>query len=1554
MSILFQGSFQNDTEPFWARASTGSAIGPDIQVSTLTTNSTGAIILDATGTIDTLVSASASFQKTTDVIGIASDITIIPNIPNGGGVPIENISIVNNTKTFYDPFSVGELNVYGVNNTVLNTAGSVGVIGQYAGTTDMLITTSGLHTSNLFVSSINGGEYPPGDLGPNPSFSTININQQGFIRLNIAGDSNSVVSAGLFFNKTTDFPQTYAQAIKMTTNQLGNILPSSIVENVSLTHVDDIKTPPGIYYDTIALGDVLVYGTNNPKASTVGQVALLTQFSTTTDLDIITTGLHTSNLVVSTINGVPPGGGGSGPNLVISTATVNSSGNINMTATGTQTNPSTAQIFFQQTPDIFGNRPTKLGMIATNIKSLAGIPSIDENLAITRTAGFTSNTTYDNLALGNLFIYGTNNSISSTVGQLGILKQWQTGSTDIELQTTGFHTSSIFASSINCDSLITTQPFLVSTIDSQSIITSSINAPLASLSTLQFKPNFSAGGVDLGLGDFLGSFAGQFASDVYTQSIAGAALATGVVGLIVPRTTQNIYPPGEPSTFQSINFQTQLQYSTIGSQVSSFYRFVSSSDGLLGTVTPGKEYIVSSIIAAGTTCIRSFSDPINLTNASTFTSTVQSFGYWVPVPQQPTTPFSTVVGNFVVQSTLTANRIAVSTSISSQTLTTSGLITGANIASQGVVTAVTNIQAGGNILAPSGNVTALNGIFTTSLQSPALSITGNASITGAVSANIGYINTNLNVGGNISTFSVSAPIVATSSMTVSSINGLPYNPGGPAAAGIFSTMLVSSITNTSSLRVISDTTTSTLNANRITTSTLTANNTTSPFITFGALSSQTICSDVGIYNPRGTITYGIGNISSINTNSLLTSNTITAPIVSTQSIRISTINGQLYPPPFNSTITGNLYITSTLVANDLFAYNSITAVGDIGASGNITGYNGNFTRIDVGGPLDVTGPITGSVGTIGGVLLGPTTGHNTGDVYANTVYCSTITSRNTATLGSLIIPTGGTIVSSNLNMNNGAIIQLSSINGVVYPPFIPTQSTFNQIYTSSIQTSTILALGVATAHGIVNLGNLSTTTINLPQIDIGITTGQISSVTMKSLSSDTVNLTAVKGGMSSLTISTINNLPYPPNGGSSGVFSTITVSSSATIGGAISAPAATIGGVVFSGAGVLTATGVASQVIQASQYITAVQYVSTNIVYSATVNSGTVNSGTVNSGNINNTGYISTPTLYIPQSGNINLGYLAKIKGSDTNQIELGTGFTSPTTSSLMTVAPGKLSAQGAFTVGAVSGLSTILNIDTTDDIGTMELTGYFISSTVGVLAQTTINPGSILLGGGDVNRETFQTTGSGVVDGNWTVLRNLNAKTITASTMSISSILTAQVSSLNTNTASVMNYIGGRSNTGIQKTGPNPPSPIGISQLITGSIYQTGQYNYGSGSGGVFSVNTPYPMPNTYFCCRFPCVVRVIVQSFANAGSLGTQNAQTMNGVWDIFFGQDSATTVGGAYTDAIQIINVYQYNSYMSAIPVSGVANTYQIAPATTINDGRPPTSVVISWVVQPLFIS
>jgi hypothetical protein len=85
---------------------------------------------------------------------------------------------------------------------------------------------------------------------------------------------------------------------------------------------------------------------------------------------------------------------------------------------------------------------------------------------------------------------------------------------------------------------------------------------------------------------------------------------------------------------------------------------------------------------------------MNLANPSTFTSTVQSFGYWIPVPPQVSLPFSTVTGDFNVRSTLTAYRANISTTMNVQ-----GAFQAGNITSIGQVAAGTGITTGGNVTA---------------------------------------------------------------------------------------------------------------------------------------------------------------------------------------------------------------------------------------------------------------------------------------------------------------------------------------------------------------------------------------------------------------------------------------------------------------------------------------------------------------------------------------------------------------------------------------------------------------------------------------------------------------------------------------------------------------------------------------------------------------------------------------------------------------------------------------------------------------------------------------
>lgn len=169
-----------------------------------------------------------------------------------------------------------------------------------------------------------------------------------------------------------------------------------------------------------------------------------------------------------------------------------------------------------------------------------------------------------------------------------------------------------------------------------------LNAPVVSLSTLSLKGLDSLLDLDvsfdLGLGQALGGLLGGLGAVV-----GGGLIAAGTgVGLAVKGAEEGIATivAGRPqnymntNVYEQINFQTQLQISTLGNLYplySTIERLVSSTG--LPDVTPGKEIFVSTFFLPGTQCIRSMSDPFHLItgDSNLNTSTIQSFGQWVPL-----------------------------------------------------------------------------------------------------------------------------------------------------------------------------------------------------------------------------------------------------------------------------------------------------------------------------------------------------------------------------------------------------------------------------------------------------------------------------------------------------------------------------------------------------------------------------------------------------------------------------------------------------------------------------------------------------------------------------------------------------------------------------------------------------------------------------------------------------------------------------------------------------------------------------------------------------------
>ena len=220
----------------------------------------------------------------------------------------------------------------------------------------------------------------------------------------------------------------------------------------------------------------------------------------------------------------------------------------------------------------------------------------------------------------------------------------------------GFEFQNILVSTATASQYISTPILFVSSIVGATIdisggfVTESVSAGTGSfgltiVSTFQFNvtnqlnPEFNIS-FDLGFGAMVGGIGGGLLAGFgaivggvfsFAGSVIGGA-ETGLATLINPRPANFI----NTSVFETINGSTQLQFSTLGQEnppivaYSSIFRSVSS---ISPDQVPGREIFISTLFFPGQFCARSVSDPHNIItgDANIATSTIQSFGQWVPL-----------------------------------------------------------------------------------------------------------------------------------------------------------------------------------------------------------------------------------------------------------------------------------------------------------------------------------------------------------------------------------------------------------------------------------------------------------------------------------------------------------------------------------------------------------------------------------------------------------------------------------------------------------------------------------------------------------------------------------------------------------------------------------------------------------------------------------------------------------------------------------------------------------------------------------------------------------
>lgn len=209
------------------------------------------------------------------------------------------------------------------------------------------------------------------------------------------------------------------------------------------------------------------------------------------------------------------------------------------------------------------------------------------------------------------------------------------------ISTPNIYTSSVIAERVYASTIeVSTLAIPGAFINNSLLSISTGDFSLVSLSTLSLKGIDLSGikfNFDLDIGTAIGGLLGGIGAVVggaligigTVLGLTIQGLETGLGTIIAGRPVNNI----SQSVFETINFQTQLQVSTLGfahPYYSSIFRTVSS---VSADSVPGAEMFVSTIFPANTKCIRSVSDPLSLitTNSNINTSTLQSFGQWIPI-----------------------------------------------------------------------------------------------------------------------------------------------------------------------------------------------------------------------------------------------------------------------------------------------------------------------------------------------------------------------------------------------------------------------------------------------------------------------------------------------------------------------------------------------------------------------------------------------------------------------------------------------------------------------------------------------------------------------------------------------------------------------------------------------------------------------------------------------------------------------------------------------------------------------------------------------------------
>ena len=668
--------------------------------------------------------------------------------------------------------------------------------------------------------------------------------------------------------------------------------------------------------------------------------------------------------------------------------------------------------------------------------------------------------------------------VVSTIGGTGTITmsngRFSTLTTTQWISTPVVSTQQILTSSIKASSISTTI-LDVSTISGFNLDTDTFSSIIGNVqfnlvSTLELKASFSPN-IDLGLGNVIQGLIGGASAQGLALSFGAAGLATGATALISGRQSGGV----NPGNFQLVNGSTQLQISTIGISTTNVFATTDSADPLH---TPGLLVYTSTLVGAGTRCVRSVSDPINISN----TSTIQMFGQWVPI-SEPNLQLSTlaVSGNSVMTGQITANGPLV--------VNNTANIVGSTIVSTLTVSAKTTAN-GPLVVNNTANITGSTTLAT-------LGVTGAttlASLTVSGAANVG--------SATVGSLSV------TGSQTIAG----NLNTGGSVQAtngGLFSGTTVmynatvqnnlSVLTNANVRNVLSIGT----GVNQIT---INGNSISAPA---GGVSAITFSGDNLISNN----TLSVASNTTLNGNTIINGGVSTMNL-STMSFQVSSINGL---PPNQAVTSPNLSLSSLTMNGPINSVNNTNTINWQGpASFSTLTVNGNE---QVTGDLQVTGTITSANNiTANNILLNGSVNATANITAGGTVTGSNITA--TGAINATTISTSGNITGANITargtFNAGAITSSGNITGATIQANNNLQVTGTITSGGNISGANITAAGTIIGNTISSLGNINGANIqatNSVQATGAITAGgNITGATIQANNNLQVTGTITSGG----------------------------------------------------------------------------------------------------------------------------------------------------------------------------------------------------------------------------------------------------------------------------------------------------------------------------------------------------------------------------------------------------------------------------------------------------------